>query len=524
MASPLTESQKEQVLNLHYAGHANDDIHNITKISTGSISSIITNHIQFLESEDHDSIISLSRSWRKNGMSLKDVSIATRVCSIFKKNNIDIDNLPDISKMFSYIDEKKITLTEFVDSSKQLRDIQNKSDTPLSDIPQNLSHLQDKCESLKEKSEKLEKDIIQQEKTLQDAIKSKNTTTKQLDEFTETRDFLIKSNIDVKNYQKMANMLKSADTQKYNLSEITANLQKENSASDRITQLESKQDRLLVELKSKENTIAKKQTEMSHLASKYEAISKDHDKKKKEIANIESLSKSGVSSFDIKSWNKIISEASMDISKLAESTDSIKQLSNKIQSLDENVNSLQSNVASLKGEKSQLYTQVEKLRSKQEELLKLGDKIKQMVSDANSYALANTHNLSQKIIQNFSKDMTKLFEHVNEHTDESQLLLQQHVKKLIIQLEKHTNELLLQDEKINSQAKMLAGMEFLSPMHKIVHGKTAPKSEILAVFSTIVSAMINWSIAEGISHTVFGRSLPHTNESIRQLFSGAKAA
>jgi len=524
MASPLTESQKEQVLNLHYAGHANDDIHNITKISTGSISSIITNHIQFLESEDHDSIISLSRSWRKNGMSLKDVSIATRVCSIFKKNNIDIDNLPDISKMFSYIDEKKITLTEFVDSSKQLRDIQNKSDTPLSDIPQNLSHLQDKCESLKEKSEKLEKDIIQQEKTLQDAIKSKNTTTKQLDEFTETRDFLIKSNIDVKNYKKMANMLKSADTQKYNLSEITANLQKENSASDRITQLESKQDRLLVELKSKENTIAKKQTEMSHLASKYEAISKDHDKKKKEIANIESLSKSGVSSFDIKSWNKIISEASMDISKLAESTDSIKQLSNKIQSLDENVNSLQSNVASLKGEKSQLYTQVEKLRSKQEELLNLGDKIKQIVSDANSFALANTHNLSQKIIQNFSKDMTKLFEHVNEHTDESQLLLQQHVKKLIIQLEKHTNELLLQDEKINSQAKMLAGMEFLSPMHKIVHGKTAPKSEILAVFSTIVSAMINWSIAEGISHTVFGRSLPHTNESIRQLFSGAKAA
>ena len=524
MASPLTESQKEQVLNLHYAGHANDDIHNITKISTGSISSIITNHIQFLESEDHDSIISLSRSWRKNGMSLKDVSIATRVCSIFKKNNIDIDNLPDISKMFSYIDEKKITLTEFVDSSKQLRDIQNKSDTPLSDIPQNLSHLQDKCESLKEKSEKLEKDIIQQEKTLQDAIKSKNTTTKQLDEFTETRDFLIKSNIDVKNYKKMANMLKSADTQKYNLSEITANLQKENSASDRITQLESKQDRLLVELKSEENTIVKKQTEMSHLASKYEAISKDHDKKKKEIANIESLSKSGVSSFDIKSWNKIISEASMDISKLAESTDSIKQLSNKIQSLDENVNSLQSNVASLKGEKSQLYTQVEKLRSKQEELLNLGDKIKQIVSDANSFALANTHNLSQKIIQNFSKDMTKLFEHVNEHTDESQLLLQQHVKKLIIQLEKHTNELLLQDEKINSQAKMLAGMEFLSPMHKIVHGKTAPKSEILAVFSTIVSAMINWSIAEGISHTVFGRSLPHTNESIRQLFSGAKAA
>ena len=524
MVLALTESQKIQILDLHYSGHSNDEIHNIIGKSTGSISGVITNYIQSLESEDHDSIISLSRSWRKNNMNLKDASTAMSVCGVFKKNNIDIDNLPDISKMFSYIDEKKITLTEFVDSSKQLRDIQNKSDTPLSDIPQNLSHLQDKCESLKEKSEKLEKDIIQQEKILQESIKSKNTTVKELNEFTETRDFLIKSNIDVKNYQKMANMLKSADTQKYNLSEITANLQKENSASDRITQLESKQDRLLVELKSKENTIAKKQTEMSHLASKYEAISKDHDKKKKEIANIESLSKSGVSSFDIKSWNKIISEASMDISKLAESTDSIKQLSNKIQSLDENVNSLQSNVASLKGEKSQLYTQVEKLRSKQEELLKLGDTIKQMVSDANSYALANTHNLSQKIIQNFSKDMTKLFEHVNEHTDESQLLLQQHVKKLIIQLEKRTNELLLQDEKINSQAKMLAGMEFLSPMHKIVHGKTAPKSEILAVFSTIVSAMINWSIAEGISHTVFGRSLPHTNESIRQLFSGAKAA
>ena len=40
-------------------------------------------------------------------MNLKDASTAMSVCGVFKKNNIDIDNLPDISKMFSYIDEKK---------------------------------------------------------------------------------------------------------------------------------------------------------------------------------------------------------------------------------------------------------------------------------------------------------------------------------------------------------------------------------------------------------------------------------
>jgi len=524
MASPLTESQKAQILDLHYAGHSNEDIHNITKISTGSVSGVITKYTQSLEEQDHDSTISLSRSWRKNGMSLKEVNTAMRVCSIFKKNNINIDNLPDISKIFSYIDEKKITLTEFVDSSKQLRDIQNKSDTPLSDIPQNLSRQQEKYESLKEKTEKLEKDRILQEKTLQDSIKSKNTTVKELNEFTETRDFLIKLNIDVKNYQKMANMLKSADTQKYDLSEITANLQKENSVSDRITHLESKEEKLLAELKSKEDTITKKQAEMSHLASKYEVISKDHDKKKEEIANIESISKSGVSSFDIKSWNKIIQNTSIDISKLAESIDSIQQLSKKIQSFNEDVISLQSNVASLKGEKSQLHTQVKRLEAKQKELLKFGDKINQIVSDANSFALNSTHKLSQKVFQNFSKDITELFAQVNKNIDESQLLLQQHVKKLIIQLEKRTNELLLQDEKINSQAKMLAGMEFLSPMYKIITGKTVPKSEVLAVFSTIVSAMINWCIAEGISHTIFAKSLTHTNESVRQLFSGTRAA
>jgi len=85
MASPLTESQKAQILDLHYAGHSNEDIHNITKISTGSVSGVITKYTQSLEEQDHDSTISLSRSWRKNGMSLKDVNTAMRVCSILKK-------------------------------------------------------------------------------------------------------------------------------------------------------------------------------------------------------------------------------------------------------------------------------------------------------------------------------------------------------------------------------------------------------------------------------------------------------
>ncbi len=524
MVQSLTDSQKEKIIDLHYSGHINNEIHDITGTSTGSVSDVITKHVKSVDSQEHDSTISLSRSWRKNGLSLKDASVILNIQGIFKRHDIDIDNLPDIAKIFSYMDEKKITLDEFVESSKQLRDIQEKSNIPVSEIPQRLSHLQEKYKSQKEKSAKLEKDITLQEKALQESIESKDITIKQLNNFTETRDFFIKSKIDVKNYEKLGNMLKSADTQKFNISEITTNLQKENSVSDRITQLESKEEKLRVELKSAEDTITRKQAEISHLASKYEATSKDHDKKKKEIANIESLSKLGVSSFDIKSWNKIMNNASMDISKFAESTDAIQQLSKKIQSFNEDVISLQSNVASLKCEKSQLHTHVKRLEAKQKELLKLGDKINQIVSDANSFALANTHNLSQKIIQNFSKDMTKLFEQVNKNTDESQLLLQQHVKKLIMQLEKRTNELLLQDEKINSQTKMLAGVEFLSPMYKIITGKTASKSEILAVFSTIVSAMINWCIAEGISHTIFAKSLTHTNESVRQLFSGARAA
>ena len=102
--------------------------------------------------------------------------------------------------------------------------------------------------------------------------------------------------------------------------------------------------------------------------------------------------------------------------------------------------------------------------------------------------------------------------------------MQQRIDELLVQLEKRTEKLLLQDEKINNQAKILADVEFISPMYKIICGKTAPKEEVLAVFSTIVSAMINWCIAEGISHTIFAKSLTHTNESVRQLFSGTRAA
>jgi myosin heavy subunit len=514
MVLQITKSQKEQVLDLHYAGHSNEDIHNITKISTGSISGVITNHAQSLEFQDHGDIISLSRSWRKNGMSLEDISTAMNVYGIFKKNNIGIENLPDILKILSYIDEKKITLFEFVDSSNQLKSIQNESDTPLLEIPQKMADIQKKYESLKEKSEKLEKDITLQEKALQNSIGVKNTTIKQLNEFTETRDFLIKSDIDVKNYEKFANMVKSADIQKYDLSEIAINLQKENSVSNRIIQLESKQDELSGQIKSKENTIAKKQTEMDNLDSKYDTISKDHDKKKNEIANIKSLTKSGVSYLDIKSWNKIVSEASIDISKLAESTDTVKQLSNTIQSLKGKVYSLKNDTATLQGEKSQLDIQVKKLKAQQDVMLKLGDKIKQMVSDANSYALNNMHNLSQKVFQNYSKDVK-----------ESSTQLEQRVNQLVLQLEQRVNELLSQDEKMIQHAKILNDVNFLLPLYEIIIGKyNHPKSEVLAIYATITSALINWCISEKISHTPFAKSLEKIDVSMKLLLSGTSAA
>ena len=102
--------------------------------------------------------------------------------------------------------------------------------------------------------------------------------------------------------------------------------------------------------------------------------------------------------------------------------------------------------------------------------------------------------------------------------------MQQRIDEILVQLEKRTEKLLLQDEKINNQAKILADVEFISPMYKIICGKTAPKEEVLAVFSTIVFTMINWCITEEISHTVFRKSLTHTNESIRQLLLGTSVA
>ncbi len=179
LATPLTESQKIHILDLHYAGNSNDEIHNITKISTGSISSVITNHTRSLDSQDHDSIITVCRSWLKNNMSLGDASIAIITKNSLKKNGFELSDLSELSKILSYVGEKKITSFEFVDFAKQLMDLQKKSDIHLCDVPQKISDIQDKYESLKEKSAKLEKDIKLQEKSLQESIESKNTTIKQ---------------------------------------------------------------------------------------------------------------------------------------------------------------------------------------------------------------------------------------------------------------------------------------------------------------------------------------------------------
>jgi hypothetical protein len=113
----------------------------------------------------------------------------------------------------------------------------------------------------------------------------------------------------------------------------------------------------------------------------------------------------------------------------------------------------------------------------------------------------------------YSKDVKELFAQ-----------LEQSVKQLQSQLGQRTNELLVQDEKIIKQAKMLSDVEFLLPMYKVITGNTVSKSEVLAIFSTIVSALINWCVVEGMDHTVFAKSLTYTNDSIRPLFSGTRAA
>ncbi|WP_067958241.1 hypothetical protein [Nitrosopumilus sp. Nsub] len=514
MVLPLDKTQKTQILDLHYSGHTNDEIHNIIGRATGSVSEVITNYTHSLESDDHDSIISLSRSWKKNGLSVKDASTVHRTCGILKKNGLDVDNLPDIAKMVAYVNEKKISISEFIDSSKQLMDIQEKLDISLCDVPEKIIQLKTKCESLEAKSTKLEKDITLQDKTLQDSIESKNTTIKQLDDFTETRGYLKKSNIDVDDLQKVGNMLKSADTQKYDLSKIASNLQKEDSASNRITQLELTQKDLSAQIKSMDDSITAKQSQMDSLNSKYDDICKDHDKKKKEIASIASLAKSGVSSSDIKSWDKIISETSIDVSQLAESLDSVNQLSITIQSLKDKENSLKNDAASLQGQKSQLNAQVKKLKSTQDEMLKLNDEIKQIFSDAVSYSLNNSRTLSQRVSQNYFKDLKELFEQQSKH-----------MNKLASQLEKRVHEMLSQDEKIIQHTKILNDVNFLLPLYEMICGKyNHPRSQVLAVYSAVTSALINWCISENISHTPFAKSLEKINDGIKLLLSGTASA
>ncbi len=514
MSHPLTESEKAKILDLHYSGYSNDEIHNTIGKSTGSVSGVITKHMNSVNNQEHDSAISLGRIWRKNGLSLEDVSVIMHIMGIFKKNGMSSDKLPEFLKTFSYIDENKITLEEFMESSKQVRDIQKATNVPVSEIPQKLTDLQKEYESLKTESERLDKDITIQEKALEESIESKNTTKKQLGDFTETRDFLIKSNIDVKNYEKFGNMIKSAHTQKFDMSKIITNLQKEDSISTRISQLESREKKLSNEIKLKEETITKKQSEINQLDSKYNTTLKDWRKKKEEVSAVESLSKSGVTSSDIKSWNKIMSNASIDVSKLAESTGIIEQLTNKIKTLKGEINVLKNDIVLLSDKKSQLDLQVKKLELKQDGWLKLEKKIKEIFSNAVSYSLNNAHTMSQKMLSSQSKDVKELFTQ-----------LEKNVNQLASQLDQRVNEILSQDEKIIQHTKILNDVNFILPLYEIIIGKdNYPKSQVLAVYSTVTSALINWCISKNMSHTPFAKSLKNIDESIKLLLLGTSAA
>jgi hypothetical protein len=61
-------------------------------------------------------------------------------------------------------------------------------------------------------------------------------------------------------------------------------------------------------------------------------------------------------------------------------------------------------------------------------------------------------------------------------------------------------------------------------MYKIMKGQPAPKSEVLATFSAIITAMLLWCSNENILDRVFLRSLGDINKNIQKLFTGVSAA
>jgi hypothetical protein len=288
----IDESIKRKVIQQWITGESRDKIAAENNIGNGSVSSIIANYKDGLDSSEFDSIRQLALEIRKQQLNWSDLAPHIRLYNFFIGTGASEEK---VESFITNVSSADISPEKVIELVNQLHEISKTESIPLDQVPGYIK------EKLEEK-QKIDDEIKQADAILE----GKNVSIEAINEHIQLNEELSKYGLSTKDIHKLLNLLVAAKEYRYSPGKIVAKLRS-------IKMLENKEKRLKnsCEMLSKKEA---KYKEIIPLAQKIVAMNIDinellvFDNAVQEISKQYSLPPS-VAAFrlfnEIKDYNKI---------------------------------------------------------------------------------------------------------------------------------------------------------------------------------------------------------------------------
>ena len=275
MRIPYSDETEMDVIRLIMEGHTYAEINKMTGVSPGTISEMKNRFADRLGRKDVEAICEFAKNLKKNGISYSDAFSGSRIFSILKKINIDLENFYDfVKKIFGKCQKKNLDPEKLVEYSSKLFTIQEQLGVPLEQVPV-------ECENLLNEKKTLEKEILQltedAKKARTDAetsLTENDLTKKQVRDYVEVKSKLTGFDVDL-DLENLSILVKNAKENNYDIEKIIKHLEKEEEYGQRIEKIRHK--------------LEENETKNASLVSQNKKLSNIIDSQKSRVVQLEKL-------------------------------------------------------------------------------------------------------------------------------------------------------------------------------------------------------------------------------------------
>lgn len=252
MNTSISLETKQEIIRHYLYGLTTPENGTKTGVSIGTVSNVIGSLKMELGEKEVQAIRDFSVALKKLGITASQAFTGAKIFSVISKSDLDEDELQGlITYTIEYAKSHEISLSDLIQNSKKILELQQKSDIPLGDVPAKYQELLEEKESIKEEILDLSNKKQSAEQNIKKALDKNDLTEKTIQDFVYVKTELEKHNLGLGDMEKLVTVLKNSSDANYDTDKIIGHLQKEETHESRIKTFEQRDEKIQTQINGK---------------------------------------------------------------------------------------------------------------------------------------------------------------------------------------------------------------------------------------------------------------------------------